>query len=66
MDAARHHDGVVVDLPRPAHGRRGDVGPARPEGLAVVPDDGAGGRRRRRAARDAGARRGEARVAAAE
>lgn len=57
VGAPRHHHGAALDLRRPAHGRRGDVGPARPHGLAVVPDG---------AARDDGARRGEGRVAAKE
>ena len=54
VGAARHHHGAALDLPRPAHGRRGDLGPARPQGVAVLPDGAvavrdAGGARRREA-----------------
>lgn len=61
LDGARHHHGAALDLRRAAHRRRRDVGPPRPQGLAVLPHGvRRGGGARRRAAR---ANRGEACIA---
>jgi hypothetical protein len=66
VGSARHHDGAALDLRHAAHGRRGEVGAARPQGVAVVPDGAGGGlrRARRHAAPNAGTRRGEGPIAA--